>query len=323
MDINKAIEAVNCELENFAFPAEPKELYEPVTYILSLGGKRLRPLLVLLGNYLFSGKWEEALKPSLSVEMFHNFTLMHDDIMDAAPLRRGKETVHTKWNSNTAILSGDAMMIKVYDALSDLEPAKYKKVVQLFNYTALEVCEGQQYDMNFETRNNVSEEEYLEMIRLKTAVLLGFSLQLGAILGDAKDADAEKLKHFGDAIGIGFQLKDDILDVYGDAKDFGKQVGGDIISNKKTFLLITALKDATPEQRGKLEYWITRDSFDTNEKVAAVTALYNQIGVKEKAEKVMNAYFEKGFTLLNEIVIESQRKEVLRLFANDILMRIK
>lgn len=323
MDIKKVIEAVNSELSQFELPAEPKELYQPVSYLLSLGGKRLRPMLVLLGKYLFSNEWGSAIKPSLSVEVFHNFTLMHDDIMDKAPLRRGKATVHTKWNDNTAILSGDAMMIKVYDALSDLEPVLYKKVVQLFNQTALEVCEGQQYDMNFESRNDVSVNEYLEMIRLKTAVLLGFSLQMGAILGGAKDIEAEKLKQFGDAIGIGFQLKDDILDVYGDAKDFGKQVGGDILSNKKTFLLITALKEANQEQKSKLDYWITRDAYDAEEKVRAVTDIYNEIGVKEKAEQVMNNYFDKGFSVLNAIDVDTSRKETLRLFAQDILIRIK
>ncbi len=323
MDIKKVIEAVNSELEKFELPAEPKELYQPVSYILSLGGKRLRPMLVLLGKYLFSNEWEDALKPSLSVEVFHNFTLMHDDIMDEAPLRRGKATVHTQWNDNTAILSGDAMMIKAYDALDDLEPVLYKKVIRLFNQTALEVCEGQQYDMNFESRNDVSVEEYLEMIRLKTAVLLGFSLQMGAILGGANDADAQKIKQFGDAIGLGFQLKDDILDVYGDAKDFGKQVGGDIISNKKTFLLITALKEANAEQRSKLEYWITRDGFSAEEKVKRVTDLYNEIGVITKAEQVMNNYFDEGFELLNSIDADTSRKEILRLFTNDILNRIK
>lgn len=323
MDIKKVIEAVNSELEKFELPAKPEELYQPVSYILSLGGKRLRPILVLLGKFLFSSDWQSALKPSLSVEVFHNFTLMHDDIMDEAPLRRGEATVHTKWNDNTAILSGDAMMIKAYDTLSDLEPALYKKVIMLFNQTALEVCEGQQYDMNFESRGDVSVDEYLEMIRLKTAVLLGFSLQMGAILGGASDSNAQKIKQFGDAIGIGFQLKDDILDVYGDAKDFGKQVGGDILSNKKTFLLITALKEANAEQRGKLDYWITRDAFDAAEKVKVVTDLYNEIGVKAKAEHVMNSYFDKGFELLNSIDVDATRKETLRLFAYDILNRIK
>lgn len=323
MDIKKIIEAVNSELDHFKLPAEPKELYQPVSYILSLGGKRLRPILVLLGNYLFSNEWKNAIKPSLSVEIFHNFTLMHDDIMDEAPLRRGKATVHTKWNDNTAILSGDAMMIKVYEALSDLEPIRYKKVVQLFNQTALEVCEGQQYDMNFESRNDVSIQEYLEMIRLKTAVLLGFSLQMGAVLGGANDTEANKIKQFGDAIGIGFQLKDDILDVYGDAKDFGKQVGGDIISNKKTFLLITALEDANPEQKEKLVHWISQYTFDPVEKVKAITHLYNEIGVKTKAEKVMNNYFDTGFELLNSVDADPARKKTLRLFANEILNRIK
>lgn len=323
MDFKVASAAIHEEIQLATISKSPLELYEPVNYILSLGGKRMRPMLVLMGSYLFSNDWQTAVKPSLAVELFHNFTLMHDDIMDDAPLRRGKPTVHTKWDGNTAILSGDAMMIKAYDFLDDLPAENYKKAVQLFNKTAVEVCEGQQYDMNFETREDVSEVEYLEMIRLKTAVLLGFSLELGALLGGANEADCQAIYQFGEDIGIGFQLKDDILDVYGDSAQFGKQVGGDILANKKTFLLIEALEKANTQQRSLLTYWLTRDSFDPQEKVDAVTAIYNEIGVKKLAEEKMNAYFEKGFQGLANIDIDEERKANLKAFSIDILNRIK
>lgn len=323
MDIKKALSEVNSNIENFDFGQNPIELYEPARYILSIGGKRLRPLLVILGSYLFDNDWGKAIKPSVAVEVFHNFTLMHDDIMDEAPLRRGKETVHTKWDDNTAILSGDAMLIKAYTALDDLAPVEYKKTVQLFNQTALEVCEGQQFDMNFETRIDVTEQEYIEMIRLKTAVLLGFSLELGSIIGGANEENIQLIRAFGEEIGIGFQLKDDILDVFGDASQVGKQVGGDIISNKKTFLLIKALEKANKEQRAKLEYWISRDSFDAQEKVASVIAIYNEIGIRELSEKVMETYFNSAFDKLERIESEENKKAVLKAFAIDIMNRIK
>lgn len=323
MEINKVLSAVNEDLEKFSFGEEPVELYEPARYILSIGGKRLRPLMVILGTYLFDEDWEKAIRPSVAVEVFHNFTLMHDDIMDEAPLRRGKETVHTKWDNNTAILSGDAMLIKAYAALDDLDPKEYKRTIQLFNKTALEVCEGQQFDMNFEIRNDVSEAEYIEMIRLKTAVLLGFSLELGSIIGQSSENNTKLIREFGEEIGIGFQLKDDILDVFGDASHVGKQVGGDIISNKKTFLLIKALEKANKEQKAKLEYWISRDSFDAQEKVDAVTAIYNEIGIKDISEKVMETYFDSAFEKLAYIEADENKKATLKAFSIDIMNRIK
>ena len=323
MDIQKVLNAVNEDLEKFNFGTTPNELYEPARYILAIGGKRLRPLLVILGHHLFSDNWEDVIRPSVAVEIFHNFTLMHDDIMDAAPLRRGEETVHTKWNNNTAILSGDAMLIKAYKALDGLDPISYKRTVQLFNKTAVEVCEGQQYDMNFETRNDVSESEYIEMIRLKTAVLLGFSLELGSILAGATKENTKLIRAFGEEIGIGFQLKDDILDVFGDASAVGKQVGGDIISNKKTFLLIKALEKANAEQKAKLEHWINRDTFEPKEKVEAVTAIYNEIGINELSNSVAESYFEGAFQKLQKIDAPEDKKALLKAFSIDIMNRIK
>lgn len=279
----------------------PRELYEPITYIMSLGGKRIRPLLSLLAYGLYGKNPEEILSQAAAVEVFHNFTLMHDDIMDRAPLRRGKATVHEKWNANIAILSGDVMLVRAYDLLLGTDPKLLPEVIRLFNKTASEVCEGQQFDMNFEAYETVHEDEYLNMIRLKTAVLLGFALQLGAILAGAEKGDADKLYEFGVDIGVGFQLKDDLLDVFADQAKFGKQVGGDIISNKKTFLLIKALELAKGKDAEELNYWLSLKEFDKGEKVAAVRALYEKLGIKWLTEAKMNSYFDAGFSQLESI----------------------
>ncbi|TDQ16221.1 geranylgeranyl diphosphate synthase type II [Algoriphagus boseongensis] len=288
------------------FGESPNELYEPITYIMSLGGKRIRPLLSLLAYGIYGKNPEEILSQASAVEVFHNFTLMHDDIMDNAPLRRGKATVHEKWNSNIAILSGDVMLVRAYDLLLGTEPSLLPEVIRLFNQTAAEVCEGQQLDMNFETYETVSEEEYLNMIRLKTAVLLGFALQLGAILAGAEKEDAQKLYDFGVNIGVGFQLKDDLLDVYADKAKFGKQVGGDIISNKKTFLLLKALELAEGADAKELNHWLSLQDFNKEEKVNAVKGIYEKLGIKALTEAKMQYYFDSGFRQLESIHFKNE-----------------
>lgn len=312
---------LNKELANIEFGNHPKELYDPIRYIMDLGGKRMRPILTLMAYQLYKDRPEEVLRPALAVEVFHNFTLMHDDIMDNAPLRRGQPTVHEKWNPNVAILSGDTMLVKAYDLLLDVGAGKLFTALQLFNRCAAEVCEGQQIDMNFESAFAVTEGEYLEMIRLKTAVLLGFSLELGAVMGDAPGEQAGLLRDFGTNIGIGFQLKDDLLDVYGDQKKFGKQVGGDIIANKKTFLLIKALENAKGDDRRQLENWQMVKEFDKNEKVAAVTAIYNRCGIRELTERKMNEYFGLGLQQLNQLNAPASKKQVLVDFAHYLIAR--
>ncbi|WP_425637730.1 polyprenyl synthetase family protein [Algoriphagus yeomjeoni] len=284
----------------------PRELYDPITYILSLDGKRIRPLLSLLAYGIYKSNPEEILSQAAAVEVFHNFTLMHDDIMDDAPLRRGKDAVHVKWNKNVAILSGDVMLVKAYDLLLPTEAEKLGEVIRLFNKTAAEVCEGQQFDMNFETLESVHEDEYLNMIRLKTAVLVGFALQLGALLAGAEKEDTQKLYDFGVNIGIGFQLKDDLLDVYADQAKFGKQVGGDIISNKKTFLLIKALELAEGKDAEALNYWLFQPEFDKEEKVQAVRMIYEKLGIKAITEAKMNSYFEAGFAQYDSIHFKNE-----------------
>jgi geranylgeranyl diphosphate synthase type II len=292
---------IESEISRHSFGSQPKSLYEPIRYLMKLGGKRLRPMLVMLSYSIFKKDAEKIVSYAAAVEAFHNFTLMHDDIMDKAPLRRGKATVHEKWNVNTAILSGDVMLVRVYDMFLSLEGSKLNQVLRAFNQCAAEVCEGQQWDMEFESKTKVTEAQYIEMIRLKTAVLLGFSLELGAILADAPKADQIALREFGVNIGIGFQLKDDLLDVYADQKKFGKQVGGDIISNKKTFLLIKALEKAKGKQQKELKEWLSAKKFNAKKKVAAITGIYDALGISELTEIKVNQYFEKGFDRLRAI----------------------
>ncbi len=311
------------EISNYAFGENPKELYDPIRYLMQLSGKRMRPLLTVLGYALFKEDWQHILKPAIAVEVFHNFTLMHDDIMDKAPLRRGKPTVHEKWNDNIAILSGDVMLVKAYDLLLEAEAQYLPAVIKAFNQCAAEVCEGQQLDMNFESYAAVSEEEYIEMIRLKTAVLLGFALEMGGILAGAKEANLQMLRSFGHNIGIGFQLKDDYLDVYGDSAKFGKQVGGDIIANKKTFLLIEALSKAEGKCKKELEHWLAQTTFDKAKKVEAVTAIYNQLEIPALCQAKMNQYFAQGFEDLEAMKVEEDKKAFLRNFTQQIIDREK
>lgn len=288
---------------------------------MGLGGKRLRPMLTLLAYNLYRENAAEITRYAIAVEAFHNFTLMHDDIMDKAPLRRGHQTVHEKWDVNTAILSGDVMLVKVYELFHSLDAAVFKTVIKSFNKCAAEVCEGQQWDMEFEQSDNVNEAQYIRMIRLKTAVLLGFSLELGGILADAPAEDRRLLYEFGVNIGIGFQLKDDLLDAFADPKKFGKQVGGDIIANKKTFLLIKALEVAPPITKRELKQWISASRFNRQKKVDAVKEIYQQLGIPSITEKKINSYFRRGFRSLEKTSGNYQAKATLKDFAEALMAR--
>jgi geranylgeranyl diphosphate synthase type II len=308
------------EIEQLNYPTQPPDLYEPISYILSLGGKRLRPALLLMACDIFGGDVNKAVKASLAIEVFHNFTLMHDDIMDKAPLRRGQVTVHERWNQNVAILAGDAMMVEANKLMLQVDDNILRRVMDIFNDTATGVCEGQQFDMSFESRDNVTADEYINMIRLKTAVLLGGALKIGALIGGANDQDAALLYTFGEQLGIAFQLQDDLLDVYGDPDKFGKQVGGDIISNKKTYLLIKALELAG-DNVTELQKWIDNIQADPQEKVAAVTAIYNNLQIREVAKQAMQTYSDKAFAALDAINIPEVNKQYLHLFADSLLVR--
>ena len=315
------VDALQNELQCIQYGQSPPELYDPIRYIMSLGGKRMRPLLTLMAAYLFTDDWKKAIRPALAVEVFHNFTLMHDDIMDQAPLRRSQPTVHEKWNGNVAILSGDVMLVNAYQLLLAVEADKLKPALERFSRTAAEVCEGQQMDMNFETRWDVTEDEYIDMIRLKTSVLLGYALELGGLIAGA---DAETSRHLyegGMNIGVGFQLKDDLLDVYGDPAKFGKQVGGDIIANKKTFLLIEALQQAQGEIKEELTGWLNKTTFDKAEKVQAVTAIYDRLGIRELTEGRITAYFDRGFANFDQVNAKPDRKKLLIQFARQLVER--
>lgn len=321
-NLQELVNQINKRLEELEYGTEPKELYDPIRYIMSLGGKRLRPVLVLLAYRLFKEDHDQIIDQAIAVEVFHNFTLMHDDIMDEAPLRRGKQTVHEKWNESTAILSGDVMMVKAYDLIIEAE-ANLKQIVKDFNECAAGVCEGQQMDMNFEDLPTVSEAQYINMIRLKTAVLLGFSLKLGAMLANATEDEANALYEFGVDIGIGFQLKDDLLDVYADQAKFGKQVGGDIISNKKTFLLLKALELANSDQSSRLNGWLDQNDFDPQEKVEAVRNIYDEIDIHQLTMSKMNDYFQQGFKALEKINVADEKKKPLIDFADYLINRDK
>jgi geranylgeranyl diphosphate synthase type II len=311
---------LNAAISRLGLIKEPTQLYEPIDYIMGLGGKRVRPMLTLMAAQLYDNAYYNAMSQALAVEVFHNFTLVHDDIMDEAPLRRNQPTVHLKWDTNTGILSGDAMLIKAYQLLSATAPLYLSEVLVLFNDTALGVCEGQQYDMEFETRDEVSIEEYLKMIELKTAVLLACALKMGALVAGAPANEADALYRMGINLGLAFQLQDDILDVYGTAK-VGKRVGGDIISNKKTFMLITALQTAKGSDLDTLNNWIAATDFNDDEKVAAVTELYNKLGVKEASEQKMNAYTQQAIADLDALNVAEERKANLRQIIGQLLVR--
>jgi geranylgeranyl diphosphate synthase type II len=291
---------------------EPATLYDPLRYIMGLGGKRIRPLLTLFGAHLFTDDLAAVVKPALATEVFHNFTLLHDDLMDQAPLRRGQPTVHEKWNPSTAILSGDVMLVRAYELFLDLPPELLPTILRRFSQTAAEVCEGQQWDMNFETETEVSIAAYLDMIRLKTAVLLGFCLELGARIAGAPEADAEHLRQFGTDIGVAFQLRDDLLDVYGDAATFGKRVGGDIVSDKKTFLLLTAQAQASLTQQLVLKQHIGQPVPDADAKVAAVRAVYDELHIRAQTEQLIEIYFQDALKHFDRVAAPEARKAPLR-----------
>ncbi|MEQ1745539.1 MAG: polyprenyl synthetase family protein [Saprospiraceae bacterium] len=303
------------------FPAAPNELYEPCDYMLTLGGKRLRPAFLLMACELFSDHIEHALPAAWAVELFHNFTLLHDDIMDAAPLRRGQPTVHTRWNTTTGILSGDVMLIHAYQHIvATGTPEIVADLIQIFNRVATEVCEGQQYDMNFETRHDVQLAEYLRMIELKTAVLLGGALEMGARCAGASTADREHLYHFGRLAGIAFQIQDDLLDTYGDPAKFGKQVGGDILQNKKTWLVLKVFEAASPGDEAELRHWMQTDQ-DAPGKVAAVRAIFDRNNVPERAAEEKQQFQNEAFSHLQEVSAPEVRKTILKKTVGDLLER--
>lgn len=308
-EILSQVESYVTQLE---FNTPPKTLFEPIEYILSLGGKRVRPALTLMACNVFTDQVDKALAPAVGIEVFHNFTLLHDDLMDCADVRRGKETVHVRWNPNVAILSGDAMLIESYKLLSNAPAECLKEVLDLFSTTATEVCAGQQFDMEFELRANVTEDEYLEMIRLKTAVLLACALKTGAIIGGASQQDASLLYDFGINLGLAFQLQDDLLDVYGDPKVFGKSIGGDICSNKKTYMLINALNKASDTDRMHMNEWFSFKTFDKKEKIEFFTYIYDTYGIRKMVERKVAQYFETAMLCLEKISVPSHNLSALR-----------
>jgi geranylgeranyl diphosphate synthase, type II len=319
----EAQKLIERHLDNVKFPEQPAELYDPVRYILSLGGKRIRPALVLLACDMVAGSVDSAMHPAIAIEIFHNFTLLHDDIMDRSELRRGNETVHIKWNENIAILSGDVMSIIASRFMNEAPGAVLRNVNEVFHRTAMEVCEGQQMDMNFEKRVVVEEQEYLRMIELKTAVLIAASLKIGAMLGGAAEKDAEELYYFGRDLGIAFQLQDDLLDAYGDPDSFGKKPGMDIVDNKKTILMITALKDADQEQKERLTEWLNAKDFDPDEKVREVLRIFDSLGVKAKVEQIVSEYYKTALESLDHLNTPRERKSELYAFARYLMERIK
>lgn len=319
--LSKYAQWIETEIRNQKFGKSPESLYEPIRYLMRLGGKRLRPMLTLLAYSLYKSDVKRIVPYAVAVESFHNFTLMHDDIMDKAPLRRGQTTVHEKWNVNTAILSGDVMLIKVYDMFLSLDPPMLRTVLTAFNDCAAQVCEGQEWDMQFETTDRVGENDYIRMIRQKTAVLLGFALELGAILADAPLQERKALREFGINVGIGFQLRDDLLDAFADKTKFGKQIGGDIVANKKTYLLIKALEITKGKLRSDLLTWLKAKGFRKTEKVAAVKAIYEKVGIPAAVDKKVNQYFNKGFKNLDHLNGEPGRIEELRRFTRQLIER--
>lgn len=318
---SELLDIVKGHIAGLQFTRTPKGLYDPVSYVLSLGGKRIRPVLMLMAYNLYREDVKSILQSATGIEVYHNYTLLHDDLMDRADMRRGKATVHKVWNDNVAILSGDAMLVLAYQFMAQCASEKLKDVMDLFSLTALEICEGQQLDMEFEQRKDVKEGEYIEMIRLKTSVLLAASLKIGAILGGASKEDADALYDFGVNLGLAFQLKDDLLDVYGDPLRFGKNIGGDILCNKKTYLVIKAFEHANTDQEALLNDWFTRETFDPQEKIAAVTRLYNEIGVKALCENRIVEYSKRASESLNRVNVPAENKQELETMMNELMHR--
>jgi len=309
------------EIKKVSFPREPEELYDPIRYTIALGGKRLRPALLLMSNELFGGDYHAIVRPALAIELFHNFTLLHDDIMDKAPLRRGQPTVHEKWNADIAILSGDTLFVKSCELMMNVEDRYLRQALTLFYAAATDVCEGQQWDMNFETSTHVSVADYLRMIGSKTAALLACALSIGALTAGASEAEQQHIHSFGKNLGIAFQLHDDVLDLYGDEKKFGKKQGGDIVSNKKTFLLLSAMQFAVGPDRDELAQWIFAKNFNPAEKVNAIKTIFSALGIREKAEAEMEKYFQSAIRDLDAIQQSDERKSTLREFAEQLMLR--
>ena len=323
LSFKEALSQVDKYLSLQKFVVEPNGLYEPIEYVLSIGGKRIRPCLTLMAYSIFSNRYKEVYSAALGLEVFHNFTLLHDDVMDNADVRRGVPTVHKKWDVNAAILSGDAMLIKAYQYMANVPQERIKAVFELFSKTAIEVCEGQQYDMEFEQRTDVRIDEYLEMIRLKTAVLLACSLKLGAIVAGATSEDASQLYDFGLNLGLAFQLKDDWLDIYGDFEVFGKAIGNDIVCNKKTYLLISAIERATGHVAEELMYCLNNKNVSNDEKIERVKAVYEQLGVRELSEQKMNTYYSRALEALEMVAVGTDKKAELKLLASKLMSREK
>ena len=315
------LKKVNEALDNLVYDRQPASLYDPIRYVLSIGGKRVRPVLTLLTYNLYKDDPQSIMSQAIGLETYHNFTLLHDDLMDNADMRRGHEPVHKKWDANRAILSGDTMLLQAFERVEECDPTKLPDVFKVFIQTTLEIGEGQQLDVEFETRNDVTEDEYIEMIRLKTSVLLACACKVGAIMADASADDRENMYKFGEKLGLAFQLQDDLLDVYGDPAVFGKNIGGDITSNKKTYMLINAFNRATPAQREELTKWVEAKEFDRKEKVAAVTNLYNEIGIRKLCEQKMEQYYQESLVYLAKVNVSDERKAELKAYAADMMKR--
>lgn len=312
---------VNAQLATLKSLKEPKDLYEPINYVLSVGGKRIRPILMLMAYQLYRNDFDRVISAAGAIEVYHNFTLLHDDLMDKSDLRRNKPTVHNVWNDNTAILSGDTMLILSYHLIAQASVEYLPQALNEFNKATLEICEGQEYDIQFEKRDNVKADEYLNMIRLKTAVLLASSMKIGAIIAGANAEDTQSLYDFGLNVGLAFQLQDDYLDVYGDPKVFGKNTGDDILTNKKTYMLIKACENATGNLKTELSEWIHSDDFNPEEKIKAVTHIYNELGIDKLCKEKMEEYYEKAVLALNSVSVDDSKKESLKSLAAELMNR--
>ena len=318
---SQLLNKINAYLEQMPYSRPPQGLYAPISYELSLGGKRIRPVLMLMAYNLYKEDIDTILPQAAGLETYHNHTLLHDDLMDKADMRRNKQTVHKVWGENAAILSGDAMLILAYRLMADCASDKLKKVLDLFTETTMEICEGQQWDMEFETRMDVTVDEYIEMIRLKTSVLLAAALKIGALMADAPEAEADKLYEFGVKMGLAFQLQDDYLDVYGNPEVFGKNVGGDILCNKKTYMLITALELADDKQRQELTRWLTATDYVPAEKISAVTRIYNEVGVDKRCQTIVEDLYKQGLAILDGVALPAERKQELQNFVCGLMGR--
>ena len=319
MQFEKYQKEIDNKLSKIKLSNNPKELYDPVRYMLKMKSKRVRPILAILAYKLVHPNWKKVIQSCLSLELFHNFTLIHDDIMDKAPIRRGKKTIHKKWNKNIGILSGDLLMILAYDMISDLPKNVLSKTMLKFNEISIKVCEGQQLDMNYQTRKNIDEKQYIEMIRLKTATLIGLSLQFGGLLANMNNNNLNTLYKIGELFGIGFQLRDDLLDVYG-SKNFGKKIGGDILENKKTFLSVKAYELSSKKERKNLDYW-KKNKKSSKEKIKKVTEIFDKLNLKELTEKKIKSFFNLAYKKLESLNVKNSNKEELTNYLSQLFER--